>query len=604
MGLVRGMWLVLVACGCLAARESSAQTGGAVVTPMAAQKDWYPADATSVVPGWTHGVEGKPFVGTATWTTRWQDSKYRDFHTRKDSVDVMRDGKGRERLAWKVAQGDPRVSRSRELTVVLLLDPVARCAFLWMQDGAGKSVDAVKVRCEPEGVEVPARPAWNELTPYEREDLTKEPESKPRFEDVPGEIQDVGGVEAKNYKHEEVREFDAGQREQRTVHQQRWYADALGMVVQTAGGDPEAISRENSTSFQMEGVKLGEPPAAGFALPADAVVEVDPKLRLVWDTGARGERPLIAAARTVSRGEWPSVNLMAMTDLAGRMLHPAFPEAWFTAGPKVPMPTFYQGPKGMPFDAMGELLQYGQDAQTTSDATQTIFLNWSRDGEGRARLTFRFLNGGSGPSVYVLDPVAGCIFYWNEDAYGASGGQSRDEKPVAKVRCNAHGVRMPAAPRWDDLNETQKAQVAKAGASALQFVNEKVSEERVGAHDADGVDAVKYARYEVHAAVGGKPAVKTEIEAVWYAPALDSVVKASLMPKVNAVKAASANKKGEAGSDEKPELLELLDMYSIWVGEPVEDFYPPHGYAIEVDESLLPPFAPVPKAKVTKPGPR
>jgi hypothetical protein len=602
MGFVRGM--MLIGCGYAVAVGVSAQ--------VMAQRDWYRADETAAVPGFTRGVEGKPFVGKAVWTTNGRDPQFGDFYTIEASVDVMRDGEGRERLTWRVVDADPRVSTDGDLKTVLVLDPVARCVFLWMEDGTGKSLDAVKVRCEPDGVDVPARAAWNALTEYERGELKKEPENKPRYEDVAGETKDVGGVKATVYKHEEVREFDGGKRVQRTVDEERWYSDALGMVVATGSGEHGPFSGEDSTSFRMEGVKLGEPPAGAFGLPAGAAVEVDPRLRLVWESGARGQGEVLRAAHAASRGEWPSVRTAAMTDQAGRVLHPAFPESWFANGPTVAMPTFSLGPRGKPFYAMGRINVYPPEDKPTY-GTQTIFFDLSVDGESRVRFKFRFLNGGDIEPVYVMDPVAGCIFQWSTLEPWIYAKRANVEKK-AKVRCQAHGVVLPPRPRWDAPNPDEQAQIAKVGADKLHFIHEKVGKETFGGHQwtmggardaGDAVDAVKYAEYAVYAATEGKPEKKVLVGEKWFAEVIDEVVRATMMPPATGVA-----KAGKAGAKrDAPEPRVRFEMNAFELGEPVEEFYPPHGYAIEVDQTILPPFAPAPpkaaeKAMARQSGPQ
>jgi hypothetical protein len=99
--------------------------------------------------------------------------------------------------------------------------------------------------------------------------------------------------------------------------------------------------------------------------------------------------------------------------------------------------------------------------------------------------------------------------------------------------------------------------------------------------------------------VDGGVKKKEKLNEFWYAPELDSIVEATRVPKRQPAKKAGGAKKG-AGDEEKAEDLRLFWMDSIWMGEPLEDFYPPHGYAIEVDETLLPPFAPVPKHDAKK----
>jgi len=252
------------------------------------------------------------------------------------------------------------------------------------------------------------------------------------------------------------------------------------------------------------------------------------------------------------------------------------------------MPAFFQGSLGRPFDSIGQLMQYPPDAKTSSDASQTIFLNVSRDGAGRSRFTFRFLNGGPGEMVYVMDPVAGCFFAWNEVASWETDAKTKPAGLEAKVRCNARGVAVPVGPRWDDLNDDEKAQIAKAGADKLQFVNERVGEGKVGERYGEQVSTVKYARYAVHAGGNGKAGKRVKVAELWYSPELDMVVKVTRPP------AGRAKTNGSKVKDEEPEELLVLDLNSIQVGEPPEEFYPPYGYEIKVDETLLPPFAPVP----------
>jgi hypothetical protein len=495
----------------------------------------------------------------------------------------MRDEMGRERMSWAVPVGDPRVSLSEKLRTVVVLDPVARCVFLWIEDQAGKAADAAKVRCEPEGLEVPARPAWNALSGWETGELVKEPESKPHFEDVPIGTEEIGGVSAKGFRHEEVRTFDEGKRVERENLGQRWYSAALDMVVRATEGEESQYFERDQVSFAISEVKLGEPPVGSFAPGAGAKVVVDPKLALAGEP--RGRISYLYSARQGSRtGEWPNLSLMAMTDQAGRLLHPAFPESWYVNGPTTAMPAFYRESAGKPYDAVATLRQYGPDAKTSSDVAQTAFVSVSRDSEARIRLTLRFLNGGPRQVVYVLDPVAGCIFAWYEMPAYEGDARTKPAGKEAKVRCNARGVVVPGAPRWDEPNDDEKAQIAAAGPDKLQFVNERVGEEQVGDSGEGQVATVKYARYAVHTSENGRPGKKVKVEELWYSPELDMVVKVALAPRTS----------GPTAKGKELDLLPALEFNSVEMREPPEDFYPPYGYEIKVDETLLPPFAPAP----------
>ena len=486
-------------------------------------------------------------------------------------------------MSWAVPVGDPRVSLSEKLRTVVVLDPVARCVFLWIEDQAGKAADAAKVRCEPEGLEVPARPAWNALSGWETGELAKEPESKPHFEDVPIGTEEIGGVSAKGFRHEEVRTFDEGKRVERENLGQRWYSAALDMVVRATEGEESQYFERDQVSFAISEVKLGEPPVGSFAPGAGAKVVVDPKLALAGEP--RGRISYLYSARQGSRtGEWPNLSLMAMTDQAGRLLHPAFPESWYVNGPTTAMPAFYSESAGKPYDAVATLRQYGPDAKTSSDVAQTAFVSVSRDSEARIRLTLRFLNGGPGQVVYVLDPVAGCIFAWYEMPAYEGDARTKPTGKEAKVRCNARGVAVPAALRWDEPNDDEKAQIAAAGPDKLQFVNERVGEEQVGDRGEGQVATVKYARYAVHTSENGRPGKKVKVEELWYSPELDMVVKVALAPRTS----------GPTAKGKEQDLLPVLEFNSVEMGEPPEDFYPPYGYEIKVDETLLPPFAPAP----------
>jgi hypothetical protein len=117
-------------------------------------------------------------------------------------------------------------------------------------------------------------------------------------------------------------------------------------------------------------------------------------------------------------------------------------------------------------------------------------------------------------------------------------------------------------------------------------VNERVGEEKVGDRDAGQVVAVKYARYAVYAGENGSPNKKVKVEELWYSPELDMVVKLAVVPKGEAM--------GKEAQEKAQVTLPVLEINSIQVGEPPEDFYPPYGYEIKVDETLSPPFAPVP----------
>ena len=97
---------------------------------------------------------------------------------------------------------------------------------------------------------------------------------------------------------------------------------------------------------------------------------------------------------------------------------------------------------------------------------------------------------------------------------------------------------------------------------------------------------VKYVRYALHTSEQGTAGKKVKVAELWYSPALDMVVKAT-RPPAGGAKTDDSKLKGE-----EPEDLLALELNSIEVGEPVEDFYPPYGYQIKVDETLLPPFAP------------
>jgi hypothetical protein len=595
VGYLRG--LVSVGCGCLIAAGSSVQA--------TAQKDWYPADAKSLVPGFTHGVEGKPFVGTATWTTHGRDEKYGDFYTNMYTATLMRDGMGRERMTW--SEGDGRVTFGAGLDVVLVLDPVARCVMLWEIDGTDKGLDAkarsvnvVKVRCEPQGVEVPVRAKWNALTEEEMADLKVEPESKPEYRDVLIGTAEVGGVEAKRYRHEELRTFGAGKRLQRTNEGQRWYSDALDMVVRTAGAEGSDDPEEGDGGFVMSKVKLGEPAEGAFKVPEGATVEVDPKLQLVWrgQGGSWSRMRALQGPREVD-GHWPDIDMQAISDEAGKLVHPPFPEAWYTGGPTVAMPAFFDGPKGKPFQAKGQWMQYGPEVGGNRGAMQIWSFDLAQDSEGRARLRVAAANGAQAAVTYVLDPVAGCVFFWPEEPFQGIGSAAKTRKPMARVRCNARGVAMPKAPPWDDLNDDEKAErtnelrqmyldeKGSEAAETLKFVNEKVSEGMFGNAGTSGVKAIKYAHYEMHVGKDGTVRDKVKTEELWYAPELDLVVKTRIIPKV------TARDRHPHGPSLGPHTV--FEMTSIEVGEPKGDFYPPYGYAIEVDQRLLPPFAPTPK---------
>jgi hypothetical protein len=573
---VAGLAGLLMAGGAVAWAQGGAREGS---------EAWYPKDAADVVPGFTAGRTGKPFSGTATWFEYGRTGEMGDYYTRPSAVALMRDASGRERLQWTTAASDLQIPGAAGTSTVLVLDPVAGCVFLWLETAdakgvaSGKVAGEARVRCEPKGVTPAAEPAWDALEGWEQADLKKEPASKPHFVNEPmggaaGAKKAIGGVEANGFRRYEVRTFDKGTRVQKDDFGQRWYAPSLDMVVLATEGEHTNYFDPDPRSFTLTGIRLGEPPAEAFRPPAGAAIEVDERLAVRWQEGSPQGMAFMAPAPAPGPvGAWPDVDSAGMTRQAVREAHPVFRAEWYPKDASELVPGMYAGRTGLAFATGAEMYEDKPDSTGEMEAEESMTATLARDSQGRVRVAYGYKPPSHGmyrsevigSLVYVIDPVSHCMFSWFD-------GSLTPKPPTAKVRCSGKAATLPPSPGWEEPVGEEKDEIAKAlatGAGTLRFVDVKTGEDVV-----NGVAAVVYRRYAVTTEAGGRETRK-DVGGRWYVASLDEVVKATqMLPKA----------KGK-----KPEDFEMFEMYGLRPRESDTEFYPPRGYVILVDQTLLPP---------------